>query len=152
MGKKIHEEIQQKAFRNHQQEVQLNIIFTSAWLQSKHAAIFKKYSLSSQQYNVLRILRGALPEEVSLGTIKSRMVDRMSDTSRIVERLHKTGLIKRTTDQTDRRISKITISEKGLMLLSEVDKEESTLDSLTSNLTNEEATTLSNLLNKMRDC
>jgi DNA-binding MarR family transcriptional regulator len=150
MGKKIHEEIQQKSFRNHHQEVQLNIIFTATWLQSKHAEIFKKHGLSAQQYNVLRILRGSHPEELSLGSIKSRMVDRMSDTSRIVDRLHKTGLVKRVTDLSDRRVAKIAITEKGLKLLSDMDKEEIALDGITENISFEDASILSELLNKLR--
>lgn len=149
MGKIIHEEIQQMSFRNPHREVQLNIIFTATWLQCKHAEIFKKHGLSAQQYNILRILRGSHPKKLSLGSIKSRMLDRMSDTSRIVERLHKTGLVKRVTDLSDRRVAKIAITEKGLKLLSDMDKEESALDGITENISFEDASILIELLNKL---
>jgi DNA-binding MarR family transcriptional regulator len=78
------------------------------------------------------------------------MVDRMSDTSRIVDRRHKTGLVKRVTDLSDRRVAKIAITEKGLKLLSDMDKEEIALDGITENISFEDASILSELLNKLR--
>ncbi|MFN8153219.1 MAG: MarR family transcriptional regulator [Bacteroidia bacterium] len=150
MHQPLQEAIHQRKFRNIHQEVQINIIYTSSWIVDIHQKIFKKYGLSSQQYNVLRILRGALPEALSLGLIKSRMLDRMSDTSRIVERLRKSGLIKRTTNSSDRRVAKITISEKGLALLSEMESEEKNMDKVSHALTDEEIAMLNQLLNKMR--
>ena len=150
MHKPIQEVIQQRKFRNVHQEVQVNIIYTSGWIMDIHQKIFKRYGLSNQQYNVLRILRGSLPEALSLGMIKSRMLDRMSDTSRIVERLRKSGYIKRTTNSEDRRVAKITISEKGLQLLEQMQAEEAALDQVSSELTAEEATQLNFLLNKIR--
>ena len=150
MHQPLQEAIHQRKFRNIHQEVQINIIYTSSWIVDIHQKIFKKYGLSSQQYNVLRILRGALPEALSPGLIKSRMLDRMSDTSRIVERLRKSGLIKRTTNSSDRRVAKITISEKGLALLSEMESEEKNMDKVSHALTDEEIAMLNQLLNKMR--
>ncbi len=150
MHQSIQEVINQRKFRNIHQEVQVNLIFTSGWIMDHHHKIFKKYGLSNQQYNVLRILRGALPDALSLGLIKSRMLDRMSDTSRIVERLRKSGLIKRTTNSTDRRVAKITISEKGLSLLEEMAAEEVNLDIASKGLSEDEAKQLNELLNKLR--
>jgi DNA-binding MarR family transcriptional regulator len=150
MSPLITEELNQKQFRNPHQQAQLNIIYTSGWLQNQHMLIFKKYGLSHQQYNVLRILRGALPEALSLGSIKARMLDRMSDTSRIVERLRKSGLLKRAINTTDRRVAKITISSKGLELLESMAAEESNLDSISKALSEEELQQLSSLLDKLR--
>ncbi len=150
MGKSIKEEIQQQSFRNNQQMVQVNIIFTSGWLQNRHLQIFKRYGMSYQQYNVLRILKGSYPHELSLGQIKSKMLDRMSDTSRIVERLFKAGYLNRTKDNNDRRVAKITISDKGLRLLKDMQKEERNLDQVTTQLEDHEAEMLSNLLDKLR--
>jgi len=151
MSKTIHEEIEQQKFRNHHQMVQLNILFTAGWIQNKHLQILKKYGLSHQQYNVLRILKGSFPKTLNLGQIKAKMLDRMSDTSRVVNRLFAVGLLTRTTDNKDRRVLKIKISEKGLGLLKEMEKEEINLDSITGQITAEEAIQLSQLLDKVRD-
>lgn len=150
MHQSINEVIQQRKFRNIHQEVQVNLIYTSGWVMDHHQKIFKKFGLSNQQYNVLRILRGSLPDALSLGQIKGRMLDRMSDTSRIVERLRKSGLIKRSTNTTDRRVAKITIAEKGLALLEEMASEEGNLDIASKGLSEEEARQLNELLNKLR--
>lgn len=150
MHQPIQEAINQRKFRNVHQEVQINIIYTSGWIMDHHHKIFKKFGLSNQQYNVLRILRGAMPETLSLGMIKDRMLDRMSDTSRIVERLRKSGLVKRNTNSTDRRVAKISISEKGLALLQEMASEETNMDTVSKGLNESEAIQLNELLNKLR--
>jgi DNA-binding MarR family transcriptional regulator len=150
MSPLIKEELKQSNFRNPHQQVQVNIIYTSGWIQSEHMQIFKQYGLSHQQYNVLRILKGSYPEALSLGSIKSRMLDRMSDTSRVVERLRKTGLLKRNVAANDRRVARIIITEKGLKLLDEMKSKEAEMDKMTGNLSNEEAELLSSLLDKIR--
>ncbi|MBK9319443.1 MAG: MarR family transcriptional regulator [Bacteroidetes bacterium] len=151
MSKTINEEIQQQKFRNHHQLIQLNILFTAGWIQNKHLQILKQYGLSHQQYNVLRILKGTYPQTLNLGQIKAKMLDRMSDTSRVVNRLFTIGLLSRTTDSKDRRVAKIKISDKGLKLLKEMEKEETHLDSITNQITREEAMELSQLLDKLRN-
>lgn len=150
MSQSLKEELKMKKFRNHHQEVALNIIYTSGWIQSRHLAILKEFGISAQQYNVLRILRGSSPQPLSLGELKSRMLDRMSDTSRIVDRLATSGLVKRTTDRTDRRISAIAITEKGQRIISALDEKEIEIDEITGNLDKEEALLLSRLLDKIR--
>lgn len=144
------EELQQREFRSVHHELALNILFTSGWISSQHARVFKKYSLTMQQYNVLRILNGAYPAPLALGTIQSRMIDRMSDTSRIVERLRKSGLLERSTGETDRRTVSIRITAQGRSLLKEMKKEEKKLDQITGSLTEDEARSLSRLLDKLR--
>lgn len=151
MGKPIEEEIFQKKFRNSFHKIQLNILFTASWIESQHLAVFKKYTISPQQYNVLRILRGSNPLPCSIQIIRSRMLDKMSDTSRIVVRLQKIGLITRTTNLKDRRSAQVSITLKGLTLLRDMDPEESNFDNLASNLSNDEADQLSFLLDKLRD-
>lgn len=150
MSKTINEELHQPKFRNQHQKVQLNILFTAGWIHSKTQQIFKTYGLSHQQYNVLRILKGAFPAVLSLGQIKDRMLDRMSDTSRIVDRLHLAGLLIRSTDVKDRRVANIRISEKGLNLLNEMEKEEANLDHISSQLSVAESEMLNALLDKIR--
>ncbi|MBL7924169.1 MAG: MarR family transcriptional regulator [Bacteroidia bacterium] len=150
MSPSIKEELQQKSFRNPHQQVQVNILFTSGWIESRHLQIFKKFGISHQQYNVLRILKGSHPNSLNLGQIKSRMLDRMSDTSRIVERLRTSGYLKRLTSPDDRRVAKIMITEKGLQLLAKMANEEKVLDGISHGLTDDEAKQLSELLDKLR--
>ena len=142
----IKDAIQQKKFRNVNHQAQVNLIYTSNWLQNQIAKIFKKYGLSSQQYNVLRILNGSHPNSLNLSQIKSRMLDKMSDTSRVVERLRLSGYLTRV----DRRESIITISKKGLKLVEEMKIEEVSMDQISKGLTATEAAQLCKLLDKFR--
>lgn len=150
MPTNIKEAIKQKKFRNSNHEAQVNLIYTSNWLQSQIAKIFKKYGLSSQQYNVLRILNGSYPEPINLGQIKSRMLDKMSDTSRVVERLRVAGLLTRVPSKEDRRESIIMISKKGIKLVEEMKAEEPEMDKISSALSATEAAALCKLLDKFR--
>lgn len=151
MAKTIEEEIKQNKFRNTNQRVQLNILYTAGWIFTQHANLFKEHGITNQQYNVLRILRGALPKPCTQLEIRSRMLDRMSDTSRLIDRLEKVGLVKREVNVKDRRSSLIHITQKGLVLLSEMELHDYKLDEITAHLTDEEAATICNLLDKIRD-
>ncbi|MBK7682811.1 MAG: MarR family transcriptional regulator [Bacteroidia bacterium] len=146
----IKDAIQQKKFRNVNHQAQVNLIYTSNWLQNQIAKIFKKYGLSSQQYNVLRILNGSHPNSLNLSQIKSRMLDKMSDTSRVVERLRLSGYLTRVPSKEDRRESIITISKKGLKLVEEMKIEEVSMDQISKGLTATEAAQLCKLLDKFR--
>ena len=117
MAKPIEEEIQSTNFRNVHHKAALNVIVTANWIHYHGLAIFKKYELSAQQYNVLRILRGQFPNPCTLLSIKERMLDKVSDTSRIVERLKQAGLVERVLCESDRRAVDVKISKKGLDLL-----------------------------------
>jgi DNA-binding MarR family transcriptional regulator len=150
MPTNIKDAIQQKKFRNVNQQTQINIIYTSNWLQSQIANFFKKYGLSSQQYNVLRILNGSYPDSLNLSQIKSRMLDKKSDTSRVVERLRFSGYLTRTVSKEDRRESIITITKKGLKLVEDMKKEEPAMDQISNGLTAAESTQLCKLLDKFR--
>jgi DNA-binding MarR family transcriptional regulator len=109
-----------------------------------------QYDLTNQQFNILRILRGA-GEPLSTLQIRQRMLDKMSDTSRIVDRLVKKGLVSKVVCSSDRRLVDVTISEKGKLLLTEMDKHENEWDSLLKNLNEKEAAELNNLLDKLRN-
>lgn len=150
MIKTIEEEIQQKKFRNEFHKVQLNLLFSAGWLSIHQGRVFKKFDMSLQQYNILRILKGSLPTPCSLNTIKSRMLDRMSDTSRIIDRLYKNGFIERVVNDKDRRSVNITISEKGLQLIENMESQIQEMDNLSSALSLEEANQLNTLLDKLR--
>jgi DNA-binding MarR family transcriptional regulator len=147
---KIEDEIQSNNFEDNHHKAVINISYTYSWLSNLLRCNFEKYNLTSQQFNVLRILRGQHPKPATINTIKERMVDKMSDASRIVDRLMQKELVSRCTNNTDRRAVDIRITDKGLELLSKMDEQFKTSDLFKHNITEEEASTLSNLLDKMR--
>ena len=150
---KLEEEIKQgKPFESEYQKALVNLIFTHHYLLNKSQQILKPFDLTSQQYNVLRILRGSHPNSLSLMSIKERMLDKMSDTSRLVERLRKKGLVNRVTSPEDRRKVEISISNQGLELLAEMEPAVKGMHSLLANLSEGAVTTLNDLLDRIRDC
>lgn len=140
---------QNKDFKNNLHEVMVNVHFTAGWLAQLNSKIVEPHKLSMQQYNVLRILRGQHPKSVTVKFIIERMLDKSSNASRLVDKLLAKGLVERTQCPEDRRRVDIMISKKGLELLeklaSEFDKVNKSL-----NLSEEDARTLSDLLDKMR--
>ena len=111
----------------------------------------KPYKITAQQFNVLRILRGQHPNPISTNEIRNRMLDRMPDTSRIVDRLHKQGLLERKTCKADKRLVDVCITEAGLKLLADIDKTiGDNIGKSLPGLTEAEAKTLSDLLDKAR--
>jgi DNA-binding MarR family transcriptional regulator len=147
--KRIEEEIQQQKFTNVQQKAVVNLIYTSNWLQSKQQEFFKSFGITGQQFNILRILKGHFPKSISGTEIKSRMLDRNSDVSRLLDRLAAKKLITKKTCPNDKRASDVRINEDGLALLRQVDKDHQH-DRVLS-LSDEEARTLSDLLDKSRE-
>lgn len=145
-------DIQQKTFRNEHQKAILNILYTQNFLVSRMTEVFKKFDITRQQYNVLRILRGQFPDPATINLIKERMLEKMSDTSRIVERLRLKGLIQREDGKSDKRAAEISITSTGLDLLRKMQSEVDELDGVLTGLTLEEAKELNNLLDKVRNC
>ncbi len=146
----IGEEIQSNKFEDNYHKAVINITYTQLWLTNTFRCKFEKHNLTQQQFNVLRILRGQYPNPATINMIKERMLDKMSDASRIVDRLIQKGLVSRCTNNKDRRAVDIRISEAGLEILSKMDEEFKTKDMLKNNLTEEEAGKLSDLLDKLR--
>lgn len=147
----LEEDIKQtKGFQSQRQKALVNIIYSEAWLRDKLGTTLKPFGLTNQQYNVLRILRGSNPKPLSTSSIRDRMLDKMSDASRIVDRLFKKGLLERKTCSSDKRLVDVFITKEGMSLLDKID---SVMDDLNSNLntiTEEEAETLNNILDKLR--
>lgn len=146
----IHEAIKQRKFRNAHQKAMLNIILTGNWIDAQTRTLMSSADLTNQQFNVLRILRGSHPEPLSTLQIRDRMLDKMSDTSRIVDRLVKKELVRKKPCENDRRLIDITITPKGLSKLEHTDQFEESLDQVMAALTDEEARQLSTLLDKLR--
>jgi DNA-binding MarR family transcriptional regulator len=146
----LEKDINQKTFRNEYQKGVINLIYTYNWLNEKMKSFFEKEDITSQQFNILRILRGAgVP--ISTLQIRERMLDKMSDTSRIVDRLVLKGLAKKNICKNDKRLVDVSISTKGQKLLEKIDTYESKMDAVLGNLSQAEAKTLNNLLDKVRN-
>lgn len=147
---KIEEAINQKKFRNNWQKATLNLLYTNNWMTNQIKNILQPYGITQQQYNVLRILKGQFPKPLTTSVIRERMLDKMSDASRIVDRLYKKGLVNRQTCLTDKRLVDVIISPIGLELLGNIDQKADQLDLTRRNLSAEEAIQLNNLLDKIR--
>ena len=147
---RLEEEIKQKEFKNDYHKAAVNIIYTFNWLDSKSKDFFKKYDLTTQQYNILRILRGQHPQPATINLLRERMLDKMCDASRIVERLRIKNLLQRTPCSNDRRSVDIKISSKGLELLDHIDKDIESLFAHMQTLNKEEIKELNTLLDKLR--
>ena len=145
----IDKDIHQAKFRNEYQKAGINLIYTYNWATEKMKSLFEQFDITAQQFNILRILRGA-GEPLSTLQIRQRMLDKMSDTSRIVDRLLKKDLVKKVVCKSDRRLVDVTITEKGLKLLEMMDKYQEDMDNILKNLSDEEAKTLNRLLDKIR--
>lgn len=126
-------------------------MFTHGWLQERLRDAVDSYDITLQQYNVLRILRGSHPDPISTQEIRKRMLDKMSDVSRIVDRLILKNLVTKRVCGSDKRLVDVTISESGLKLLTEMDSLEAQMDETMKNLSEEEATSLNLLLDKLRN-
>ena len=146
---KIEDEIKQKTFRSIYQKAVVNLIYTSNWLLGNQQKYFSLFGITGQQFNILSILRGQHPAGLSATAIKSRMLDRNSDVSRLLGRLVKKDLVLKKTCQSDKRATDVFISEKGLRLLEEIGKDRQRIDN-TLSLTESEAELLSNLLDRAR--
>ena len=147
---RIDEEIQSSKFEDNYHKAVINVNYTYGWLNNGMRCHFEKNNLTQQQFNILRILRGQYPKPATVNLLKERMIDKMSDASRIVDRLVQKGLVSRCTNTKDRRAVDIRISDEGMTILNKMDAEFKTKDFLKNNLSEEEASQLSDLLDKMR--
>lgn len=147
---RLEEEIKQKSFKSEYQKLAVNILFTHSWLMFHQKKIFEVHDITTTQYNILRILRGQSPSPISINLLKERMLDKMSDTSRLVERLRVKGFLERNICEKDRRKSDVKITTLGLKVLKELDYVDTEIENKISTITVKEAKTLNDLLDKMR--
>ncbi|WP_298533939.1 MarR family transcriptional regulator [uncultured Algibacter sp.] len=134
-------------FANEKVKALINIIYTANWINSIQNEFFKPFGISPQQYNILRILRGA-GEPLKVQVIKERMLERAPNATRLMDKLCAKQLINRLDCPDDRRVVHIDITKEGLKLLGVIEKDFK--EDLLENLTFEEAKTLSDLLDKIR--
>lgn len=146
----LEQDIKQTNFKSPYSKAVINVIYTNNWLQSLQVEIFKPFDLTLQQYNVLRILRGQYPNPITVIAIIERMLDKMSNASRLVDKLLVKDLVIRRLCPHDRRAVDVIITEKGMKLLEELDELQHQWEDKLHGLTESEALQLSELLDKMR--
>jgi DNA-binding MarR family transcriptional regulator len=147
---KIEEEIKQTKFRNAHHKAIVNLFYTSAWLENKNKEFFKSFGVTVQQFNILRILRGQHPSRISGAEIKTRMIDKNSDISRLLDRLIAKNLVVKIQCPNDKRAADVGITEEGLTVLRQLDNQINQTDSKALKISSEEAIQLSDLLDKCR--
>ncbi|MEO5945217.1 MAG: MarR family transcriptional regulator [Chitinophagaceae bacterium] len=147
----IEEDIQQNKFRNPHQKAAINLLYTFSWIRDKTKVVFDAEEITPQQFNILRILRGSFPQPLSTLQIRERMLEKMSDTSRIVDRLITKGLVKKLTCKNDRRLVDVIITDKGKKMLERLDERQDEIDGVLGNLSENDANILSDLLDKIRN-
>lgn len=146
----IEKDILQNKFTSARQKAMINLLYTYGWVIEKIKDFLAAEDITHQQFNILRILRGSSPQPLSTLQIRERMLDKMSDTSRIVDRLIAKGLVKKTTCPADKRLVDILITSKGQKLLEKIDAETDHIEEIMGNLSEKDADLLSSLLDKLR--
>lgn len=147
---KLEDEIKQKKFKSPYHKLGLNIMFTAGWMSLNNTRLFKKHGITHQQYNVLRILRGQYPNAASVGNVLSRMLDKSSNITRLVDKLADKKLVNRCENPDNRRMQELRITEKGLELLLVIDPQLEEVQKILQTVTESEAQILNDLLDKLR--
>jgi DNA-binding MarR family transcriptional regulator len=147
---RFEDEIAQGSFRSEQQKLYLNLIFTANVLAGKQLVFFKKFKLTPQQYNVLRILRGQKGKAVPVRVVMARMLDKNSNVTRIVDKLEAKGLVVRQTDAVDKRQVLLLITPKGLDQLAIIDPELQLMESGWSTISDAQAREMNAILDQLR--
>ena len=148
---KLEEEIKQSKFKSEYHKLGVNIIYTANWLSRHHEKHCRKFDITPEQFNILRILRGQHPKAATVNLLIERMLNKTSNASRLVEKLRKKELVDRQTSPADRRACDVAITKKGLALLGELDKAESEWNKILVHVTQDEAKNVNDLLDKLRN-
>ncbi len=135
---KLEEAIKQKMFKTEDERLVINMVYTSGWLNAEQARYFKQFGISPEQYNVLRILRGQQPNPASVSLIQERMLDKMSNASRLIEKLKQKEFVERNACPNDRRQVDVKITDKGMKLLAQIDSEADLMHAICKSLTQQE--------------
>ena len=146
----IEQDIKQEKFENEFHKAAVNLLFTSSWLHNINSGRLKAHDVTPEQYNVLRILRGSQPNALMLAEITSRMIDKSSNATRLVEKLRQKGLVKREICENNRRQVDIYITPKGLEVLSKIDKDPDSMQTTLKKLSKSDAQELNRILDKLR--
>lgn len=147
---KIEEAIKQKNFGSEVEKMVVNLIYTGNWILNTNSQALKPHGLTTQQFNVLRILKGQHPKPAAIGLVNERMLDKMSNASRLVEKLRQKGLVERTPCPEDRRQVDVKLTKKGLDVLKEANTSIQRASAKFDVLSKKEVTSLNDLLDKLR--
>jgi DNA-binding MarR family transcriptional regulator len=146
----LEQDIKQERFSNEHEKAAINVLYTASWLHLQNTSRLKPFGITPEQFNVLRILRGSHPKKLMLIDITSRMIDKSSNATRLVEKLKQKGLIKREICESNRRQVDISINDKGLNVLKKIDNEAEAWLSTLKTITRTEAQELNRILDKIR--
>ena len=141
---------QQNKFSSEYEKMIVNILFTGSWLDTLNNSRLKPYGITTQQYNILRILRGQHPNPATINMLIERMLDKNSNASRLVEKLRVKGLVTRSTNPNDKRAVSVLITEKGLRVLEEIGTQHISFEKQFHTITEKEAAQVNALLDKLR--
>jgi len=147
---KIEDAIKQPKFKDEFEKADINIIFTASWMNSKFNQTIKSYGISVQQFNILRILRGQKGKPASLKLLTERMMDKMSNTSRLIDKMLTKNLLKREICPNNRRQIEIVLTDNGLKVCNDVSKKVNNIRKENINITEDEAKELNRILDKIR--
>jgi DNA-binding MarR family transcriptional regulator len=146
----IEKDINHQHFQSEAQKAMINLMYTHSWVTERIKEILAEESITMQQFNILRILRGSDPMPLSTLSIRERMLDKMSDTSRIVDRLLAKGLVDKKTCATDKRLVDVYITSEGKKLLEKLDNKSDAMNAIASKLSDSELEKLNELLDLLR--
>jgi len=146
----LESQIKQTSFRSEQAKLMVNLIYTYNQLKGEITTRLKAEGLTMQQYNVLRIVRGAGEDGSTTSEIRARLLDKMSDASRMVDRLVAMGHLQKVRDQEDRRLVYVYLTESGLQLVTRL-MEQEVVESIVEGMSNEKAQQLNELLDHLRE-
>lgn len=147
----IKDKIKQSKFADDREKAVVNITDTQSYLSGRFNSVLKEHKISMQQFNVLRILKGQYPNPVSMFEISSRMLDKMSNASRLVDKLIFKELVVKKLSERDRRQLDISLTSKGILTLDELNKLVRGVLHEHNNLTPGEYDHLNTLLDKFRN-
>ena len=135
-------------FKSPYNKAEIGIYLLANLMNNQKQQLFKEYGITFQQYNLLRILRGQFPKATNINLLKERMLDRMSDTSRIVDRLVKMNLVTKEPNMIDKRNTDVLITEVGLDLLNQIEQRKEFHQTLLCEFEQDEIEILNELIDK----
>ena len=146
----LEQEIKQSKFRNEKHKSIVNIVYTYNWIMDHTKSFLDSEDITPQQFNILRILRGSYPQPLSTLQIRERMLDKMSDTSRIVDRLILKGYATKKICSKDKRLVDVAITDKGKKILEKLDERSDEMEAVMAELSDADLKQLNKLLDKVR--
>lgn len=147
---KLEDVLKTNKFNDEVHKATLNILYTSYWMRDNMSGVMKDIGITSEQFNILRILKGKHPEAMCVKDIGSRMIEKSSNVPRILDRLVAKGLVMRSTSKEDKRETIISLTDTGIKTLQAANEALATINKQTIGINNDEATMLNQLLEKLR--